>query len=352
MNGIDEQYQTLLKTIIENGIVKKDRTGTGTIAIFGYTVRHDMKSGFPLLTTKKMFTKGIIVELIWFLRGETNIKYLVDNDVHIWDGDAYKKYQTEWLKENPPMAGPYTDKMLTIEQFISKIKTDDEFAKRWGELGPVYGKQWRDWNGIDQIKNLINDLKNNPDSRRLMVTAWNPTDVPNQTLPPCHYGFQCYTRDLTIRERVGLAEDDLFDISIAGVSDEHLEKMMSQYPEIDKKVPRKALSLLWNQRSVDTPLGLPFNIASYGFLLEILAKEVNMMPETLIGNLGDTHIYLNQIEDVKQQLDREPYSLPHLDFTSHIFDDGFENMLQKITVNDFKITDYRSHSVIKIKLSN
>jgi len=191
MNNLDKQYTDLLKTILEHGVDKKDRTGTGTKSIFGYTIRHNMKDGFPLLTTKKMPFKTIVTELLWFLRGDTNIKFLVDNNCHIWDGDAYKNYESNWLKENPPFAGPYTDPCLTQEEFINKIKTDDEFASEWGSLGPIYGNQWRKWGerkhdsisneyfiGIDQIQNLINDLKTNPDSRRLLVSAWNPSDLP------------------------------------------------------------------------------------------------------------------------------------------------------------------------------
>ena len=207
MNNIDIQYQTLLKTILEYGVEKKDRTGTGTKSIFGYTIRHNMQDGFPLLTTKKMAIKTMMTELKWFLKGDTNIKYLVENGCHIWDGDAYKAYEkskhVEWIKQSEE-PGP----ILTKEEFINKIKTNDEFAKTWGELGPVYGRQWRSWEGLnsntDQIANLINDLKNNPDSRRLMVNAWNVGELNNMVLPPCHYGFQVYTRELNLDERIDL----------------------------------------------------------------------------------------------------------------------------------------------------
>ena len=206
MNKLDKQYTDLLQDILDNGVEKKNRTGTGTISVFGRQIRHDMKDGFPLLTTKKMPWKTIVTELLWFLKGDTNIKFLVDNNCHIWDGDAYKNYENNWLKENPPFAGPYTDPCLTQEEFIDKIKTDDKFANKWGELGPIYGAGWRRWNSItkkwwndpeyqgygsdsrsgweyeetqiDQIQNLINDLKTNPDSRRLMVNAWNVADLP------------------------------------------------------------------------------------------------------------------------------------------------------------------------------
>jgi len=192
MNNIDKQYTKLLQDIIHNGVEKKDRTGTGTISVFGRQIRHKMSEGFPLLTTKKMHWKSIVTELLWFLRGDTNIKYLVDNGCHIWDGDAYKNYvnkcnEDKWMKEII-LDLPFHNKsygLYSQEEFINKIKTDDEFAKKWGELGPIYGAQWREWKtfftqkqGIDQIANLISELKTNPDSRRLMVNAWNAADLP------------------------------------------------------------------------------------------------------------------------------------------------------------------------------
>jgi len=201
MNSLDKQYQNLLQDILDNGITKSDRTGTGTISVFGRQIRHKMSEGFPLLTTKKMPFKTMVTELLWFLRGDTNIKFLVDNNCHIWDGDAYKRFYNETQKGLDSMflknEGPNKIVPFTQEEFINKIKTDDEFAKKWGELGPIYGKQWRSWGGIeyskhwmtnknhelsftqiDQIANLINDLKTNPDSRRLMVNAWNVADLP------------------------------------------------------------------------------------------------------------------------------------------------------------------------------
>ena len=201
MNNLDKQYQELLQDILDNGYRKEDRTGTGTISVFGRQIRHKMSEGFPLLTTKKMAWKTMVTELLWFLRGDTNIKFLVDNNCHIWDGDAYKRYFNE-IASNKNMN---FEVPLSKEEFINKIKTDDEFAEKWGELGPVYGKQWRSWHlnakvtmdgkyheekGIDQIQSLINDLKTNPDSRRLMVNAWNVGELDQMVLPPCHYGFQ------------------------------------------------------------------------------------------------------------------------------------------------------------------
>jgi thymidylate synthase len=352
MNGLDKQYQELLMTILEYGVVKKDRTGTGTQSIFGYTIRHNMQEGFPLLTTKKIPFKTMATELLWFLQGDTNIKYLVDNNCNIWNGDAYKKY-----KEAIAEVGLY-DNMLSQGEFVTKIKTDNKFAKRWGELGPIYGKQWRGWTtdseyidgetyfkyqSIDQIKNLINDLKTNPDSRRLMVNAWNVSDLPTMTLPPCHYGFQVYTRELSLEERENLCSNlgATWDLPFT-------EKVANKW-----KVPTRAISLMWNQRSVDTFLGLPFNIASYGLLLEIIAKEVNMIPDQLIGNLGDTHLYLNHLEQANEQLSREIKELPIMKLSSgHNLRAALNNKPNEIDLDDFMLIGYDPHPTIKAPLSN
>ena len=287
--NIEHDYLRLLKDILNNGKEKEDRTGTGTISVFGRQIRHKMNQGFPLLTTKKMYWKGIVTELLWFLRGDTNIKFLVDNDCHIWDGDVYKAYQSGFKEKH------YLKPTSTKEEFINRIKTDDEFAKKWGELGPIYGKQWRDWsrvtfndehrngfsNPIDQISNLIEQLKTNPDSRRLMVNAWNVGELYQMTLPPCHYGFQVYTRELTFEERTRLYNKTLgegFENKKWLPNEDFIESRLKT-----DNIPTRSISLMWNQRSVDTFLGLPFNIASYGLLLEIIAKEVNMVPDELIG---------------------------------------------------------------------
>jgi len=313
MNQLDKDYLELLKDIMTNGVEKDDRTGTGTISVFGRQIRHDMSKGFPLLTTKKMAVKTMMTELKWFLKGDTNIKYLVDNGCNIWNGDAYKRY-----KEDKGTLG------MGPKSFIQKIKTQDRFAEMWGELGPIYGKQWREWktesiikttlkdplsgedtyvNGtkyIDQIKNLINDLKTNPDSRRLMVSAWNVGELDKVVLPPCHYGFQCY-------------------------------------------VSEGKLSLMWNQRSVDTFLGLPFNIASYGTLLLLLCEETGYQPGELVGNLGDTHLYKNHIEQANEQCGRQSYDLPTIELSNvDILNGEF----------DYEIKDYQCHPTIKAPLSN
>jgi thymidylate synthase len=346
-NNLDKQYQSLLHDILDNGVEKKDRTGTGTISVFGRQIRHKMNDGFPLLTTKKMAFKTMVTELLWFLRGDTNIKYLVDNGCHIWDGDAYRNYQF--------MHASATDiDFISKEEFIDRIKTDDEFAKKWGELGPIYGKQWRKWYGwrkhslTDQIANLINDLKTNPDSRRLMVSAWNVGEIDQMVLPPCHYGFQVYTRELSLNEKWEQYTKSGLNIEINGTP---LELKHMGTPFYPKLLPQRAISLMWNQRSVDTFLGLPFNIASYGLLLEILAKEVNMIPDELIGNLGDVHLYSNHIEQAKEQISREPYPLPTLKIENEVrWVEG--DCLPTYSINDFTIENYQSHPPIKAPLSN
>ena len=389
MNNLDKTYQDLLKDILENGTRKGDRTGTGTISVFGRQIRHKMSEGFPLLTTKKMYTKGIIAELLWFLRGETNIKSLLDNDCHIWDGDAYKKYCND-----KDTVGP-----LTITQFIEEIKTNEEFAAEWGDLGPIYGKQWRAWNNgydfTDQIQDLINDLKTNPDSRRLMVNAWNVGELDQMTLPPCHYGFQVYTRELSLEERQ--SRYPVWTEDSYGVDGELRSPLTIDW----ERTPKRAISLMWNQRSVDTFLGLPFNIASYGLLLEIIAKVVNMVPEELIGNLGDVHLYSNHVDQALEQIGRYlevdervcmcyenpsldltriqegmsdseftkvcdefgiptrtrvPFDLPKLGFnkSSGFFRELGDDLslLSHLDISDFMVENYQSHSTIKAPLSN
>jgi len=304
MNNLDKQYQDLLKDILENGENKDDRTGTGTLSVFGRQIRHDMSEGFPLLTTKKMAIKTMMTELKWFLKGDTNIRYLVQNGCNIWNGDAYKQYKRAYEWD--------LDDYLTEEEFIQKIKDDELFARTWGELGPIYGAQWRHWlvkdessyDGeyvwVDQIKYLIEQLKTNPFSRRHMVSAWNVGQMEEMVLPPCHYGFQCYVSD-------------------------------------------GKLSLMWNQRSVDTFLGLPFNIASYGTLLLLLCEETGYRPGELIGNLGDTHLYKNHLDQAAEQILREPKQLPDILLKDiNILDGEFE----------YTVMGYDPHPAIKAPLSN
>ena len=318
--NIDQGYLSLLEDVLLNGVEKSDRTGTGTISVFGRQVRHDMKQGFPLLTTKKMYWKGIVTELLWFLRGDTNIKFLHDNDCHIWDGDYEKSGRSD------------------------------------GELGPIYGKQWRNWRGIDiskmarktyktdQISNLISELKSNPDSRRLMVNAWNVGELDQMILPPCHYGFQVYTRELSLEER-GIHYETYYKGLKRKKTNEDFDKI---------GIPTREISLMWNQRSVDTFLGLPFNIASYGLLLEIIADEVNMIPGELVGNLGDVHLYNNHLDQAREQLMRFPKPLSKLIVNNEFWnpDQGTIKQINYITPDDFYIKDYQSHSTIKAPLSN
>ena len=368
MNQLDLDYQNLLKDILENGVEKETRNGK-TLSVFGRNIRYKFKDGkFPLLTTKKMYFKGIVTELLWFLRGDTNIKYLVDNGCHIWDGDAYKNYQNHTQEFSS----------YTQEEFINLIKTDDIWAGAWGELGPIYGKQWRSWGGklvtkrikeegkfpvsqnviegqIDQIANLISELKTNPDSRRLLVSAWNVGELDQMVLPPCHYGFQVYTRELSLEDRLLLADkinkeirQDLYSYAFnnpiyTGGIDQRPDDVERHHLLNDLNIPTRAISLMWNQRSCDLFLGIPFNIASYGLLLEIIAKEVNMVPDELIGNLGDVHLYSNHIEQAKEQCEREGFELPKL-IIEH-------SSLQPVELVH-RLENYQSHPAIKAPLSN
>ena len=375
MNNLDKQYTDLLQDILDNGVTKSDRTGTGTLSVFGRQIRHKMSEGFPLLTIKKMYFKGVVTELLWFLKGDTNIKYLVDNDCNIWTGDAYQNnYLKSFVPHKDRPIHPLTFEVINLskEEFINKIKTDDEFAKKWGELGKIYGYQWRKWGekgnkysnhndyteGIDQIANLISELKTNPDSRRLMVSAWNVGELDQMVLPPCHYGFQVYTRELSYEERCDIFKPNTKNFKTetnSAIKDLNI-KIMN-----DTETPTRAISLMWNQRSVDTFLGLPFNIASYGLLLEIIAKEVNMIPDELIGNLGDTHLYLNHIEQAKEQITREPYplsNLVYLDEYHYLIDKelageiSFSEKITQFRPDFFKVENYQSHPTIKAPLSN
>jgi len=275
-----KQYLELCKTILDKGTYKDDRTGTGTFSIFGYQTRYNLEDGFPLVTTKKVFLRGIIHELLWFISGDTNIKYLVDNNVHIWDDWAYKAYS---LSED--------FKGESMTEFADKIKgldKDDPFVKKWGELGPVYGRQWRNFNeqGVDQLENLIQQIKTNPNSRRLIISAWNPCEVDKMALPPCHSFMQFY-------------------------------------------VLNGKLSCQLYQRSADVFLGVPFNIASYSLFTMMIAQVCGLKPGEFVHTMGDAHIYSNHVEQIKLQLTREPKKLPTMKINPNVK-----------SIYDFKIEDF------------
>lgn len=287
-----KQYLDLLSEIVGKGIRKEDRTGVGTSSIFGYQMRYDLSKGFPLVTTKKLHLKSIIIELLWFLNGDTNIQYLAKNGVKIWDDWPYAKF-----KKSPLYKGE------TMKEFVQKIIQDDIFATEHGELGPVYGHQWRSWpakNGavIDQISNLIHQIKTNPDSRRLIVSAWNVSDIEQMTLPPCHCLFQFY-------------------------------------------VAEGKLSCQLYQRSADVFLGIPFNIASYALLTHMIAQVCNLEVGDFVHTLGDAHIYTNHFEQVKLQLSRPTRPLPTLNLNPNIKD------IYSFSFDDFEVVNYDPHPAIK-----
>jgi len=294
----EKQYLDLLHDILENGAYKDDRTGTGTYSLFGRQIRFDLSKGFPLLTTKKIFTKGIIYELLWFLAGDSNLQYLVKNGVHIWD-DWPLRFYTESLKKEGK-------EPLSREEFLKKIAEDDEFAKKWGELGPIYGFQWRHWltpdgGEVDQITNVINQIKKNPDSRRLIVSAWNTADIDEMAkagLPPCHTMFQFY-------------------------------------------VVNGKLSCQLYQRSADTFLGVPFNIASYSLLTHMVAQVCGLEVGEFIHTFGDAHIYKNHLDQVKEQLSRDMHPLPTLKLNPTVKD------IFSFQYEDFEIEGYNPHPAIK-----
>lgn len=282
-----KQYLDLARRIMEEGVYKSDRTGTGTKSIFGYQMRFDLNEGFPLLTTKKTFMKGIIHELLWFIKGDTNIKYLVDNDVRIWN---------EWPYEAFKKSSDY--KGETMDEFVLKIKSDEGFAKKHGDLGPVYGAQWRNFNGVDQLQFILDEIKSNPNSRRMILSAWNPAEIHNMALPPCHTLIQFYVND-------------------------------------------GKLSLQLYQRSADIFLGVPFNIASYALLLMMVAQVTNLELGTFVHTLGDAHIYSNHFDQINTQLKRTPKSLPKMIINTNVkslFDFKFE---------DFTLVDYNPDKGIK-----
>ncbi|WPL36569.1 thymidylate synthase [Malacoplasma iowae] len=286
-----KQYLKLLKTVLKKGELIENRTNINTISYFGTQTRYDISKSFPLLTTKKVYFKAIVHELLWFIKGDTNIKYLVDNNVRIWNEWPYEKFKNSKEYKNE-----------TIEEFAKKIKTNDDFAKKWGNLGPVYGKQWRNFDEVDQLINAINDLKNNPRSRRIIVSSWNPKEINNMALPPCHCFYQFY-------------------------------------------VNGNKLSCQLYQRSADLFLGVPFNIASYALLTYMVAQVTNLEPHEFIHTIGDAHIYENHIDQVKIQLKRRPKKLPTLKLNPNI-----KNILD-FKFDDIQLIDYQPHEKIEAKVA-
>ena len=338
MNNVDKQYLNLLQDILENGVYKETRAGW-VKSLFGKQMRFNLKEGLPILTTKKVFVKGIIHELLWFLNGNTNIKYLVDNNVHIWDDDAFRYYLELCKKDNIDA--------LDKESFLKmvQIEAKQEFngiLYKFGDLGKVYGHQWRKQGEkqIDQIKNIIETLKTNPDDRRMICMAWNANDFNEMALPPCHYGFQVYTRELTPTERL----EWLWEHS----NGEYNEwKSPTKQSLDDLGVPQRELSLMWSQRSCDFGLGFCFNLLSYSILLAMLAQCVNMTCGDVICSLGDVHIYENHIEGLTEQLNRNPfkYDLPKLELNPNV------KNINDFTYDDIKIIGYESYPIIKLPLS-
>ena len=360
-NHVDEQYLNLVNEILEKGVEKDTRAGK-TLSLFGKQLKFNLKEGLPMLTTKKIFAKGVIHELLWFLKGDTNIKYLVDNGVHIWDDDAYRHYLTLVDRHNEVTqteAEQYWFKRtamakLSKEEFMEKVKEGAEtcfvvdkayiMPFRFGDLGPVYGHQWRNWNGVDQIKELIDKLRNNPDDRRLMISAWNVAEIPNMALPPCHYSCQFYTKEMTFKEREQYVIDH-YAVGTVVYSPNDIERSNKIFDNAG--VPKRKLSCMFQMRSNDIGCGTAFNWLSYALMTHIIAQCVNMDVDELIYTVGDAHIYKNHIEPLKEQLARNPhlYALPTLWLNPE------KKNIDDFTYDDIKIIGYKSYPAIKLQLN-
>lgn len=285
------EYLEIVNKVLREGEQKEDRTNTGTLSLFGLQQRYDVSKGFPLVTTKKVHLKSIIHELLWFISGDTNIKYLVDNDVRIWNEWAYEDFKLSIFYKGE-----------TLEEFVQMIREDNDFADIYGDLGPIYGRQWRNFFGKDQLEWVINEIKTNPDSRRLIISAWNPAQIDLMALPPCHTFIQFYVKD-------------------------------------------GKLSLQLYQRSADIFLGVPFNIASYSLFLMMVAQVTGLEPHEFIHTMGDAHIYSNHLEQVREQLSRIPFELPKMKINPNI------KNIDDFRYEDFELVGYRSHPGIKGKVA-
>jgi thymidylate synthase len=355
MNNVDRQYLDLMQDILTNGNKKETRAGT-VLSVFGRTMRFDLSEGIPLLTTKKVYTRGVIIELLWFLKGDTNIKYLVENKVNIWNDDAYRFYKETVNKEF--IEHEHVNKMNIVskEEFISNVLSEKTIEYResengitknykFGDLGPVYGEQWRNFNSdnIDQISDCIDKLKNNPDDRRILCIAFNPAMIKEMALPPCHVMFQFYTSKMSFEERYlyYCKENSNYEDISKGKSVEYIEKELD-----DIKVPVRKLSCMWTQRSCDVCAGIPFNMASYAFLTYMMCEVCNMAPGELIASMGDTHIYMNHVKNAEEQIQRKGNeTLAVLRFARNITD------IDDFKFEDFIIDGYKPDSPIKYQLN-
>lgn len=331
----DKVYLDMLMDVMKKGQTKHTRAGE-TLSIFPYHASFDLLQGLPILNTKKVFSKGCITELLWFLKGETNIKYLVDNNCHIWDDDAYRYYlQTFTSTEEVPSKEWFLEQVKAQNGFKYTDESGNECTYTYGDLGPVYGKQWTDWNGINQIDELIDKLKNNPDDRRLIVSAWNVGELKSMALPPCHYMSQWYVRELDYNDRLMYYKNH---------EDEYGAGHDNELDEIG--IPTKGLSVMWSQRSVDSCLGFPYDLLSYSILANMIAQIVGMIPDKIYCTLGDTHIYKNQLDDAYMQIIRNPYLFKPAKLKLNKKDSIYD-----FTHDDIKIVDYQSYPSIKYKLS-
>ena len=386
MNKVDTEYFRIVNDILTNGRLKKNRTGVDTIGIFGAQAKYNVDlNAFPLLTTKKVHWPAIVHELLWFISGDTNIKYLVDNNVRIWNEWAYKKYTDTCISKIPDneleslsvLSGMSLSDVdhLPMDMFIERIKNDVEFAKKWGELGEgTYGGMWRDFpfftivdktdpstmpkfkslgtkgmycgdepltflGRIDQITKVLEKLKNNPDDRRMIVSAWHPHWVDHCALPPCHCLFHFHTEELTLEERVEILQKQVGPVNLPKSDVWIIQKLN------EDNIPTRRLNCLLYQRSVDTALGKPFNIASYALLTAMIAQTVNMVPGMFTHSMGDTHIYVNHIDGLKLQLTREPKKLPRVWLNPEV------KSLFDFKYDDIKLLDYEFHPTIKFDVA-